>query len=40
MIQLTQPELLADVMRAFLLDEEYPMLPYAGTANPRPVMGP
>jgi len=40
MIQLTQPEPLTQVIRAFLLDEPYPMLPYAGEANPRPTIGP
>lgn len=40
MIQLTQADLMAEVLRAFLLDEEYPMPPYAGEANPRPLLGP
>jgi len=40
MIQLTQPELLAEILRGFLLDEAYPILPYAAYANPRPVVGP
>jgi proline iminopeptidase len=40
MIQLTQAGRLAAVMRAFLLDRSYPMLPYAGEASPRPVVGP
>jgi proline iminopeptidase len=40
MIQLTQADRLAAVMRAFLLDRSYPMLPYAGESSPRPVVGP
>ena len=40
MIQLTQPELMADVVRAFLLDGPYPIDPYGGTGNPRPAVGP
>jgi pimeloyl-ACP methyl ester carboxylesterase/uncharacterized membrane protein YvlD (DUF360 family) len=40
MIQLTQADLLAEVIRAFLVDGTYPMLPYAGETSPRPVVGP
>ena len=40
MIQVTQPALMAAVMRAFLLDEPYPVLPDPGGANRRPVVGP
>jgi proline iminopeptidase len=40
MIHLTQGELMADVIRAFLLDEDIPMDPYADPRSPRPAIGP
>jgi len=40
MIELTRADMMAEVMRAFLLDRSYPMLPYAGEGSPRPVVGP
>ena len=40
MIHLTEADLMAEVMAAFLLDEAYPMEPYAGPGNPRPSLGP
>ncbi|MGD2104145.1 MAG: alpha/beta fold hydrolase [Anaerolineae bacterium] len=40
MIPLTRADLLADVIRSFLLDELYPIDPYAGPGNPRPPVGP
>jgi proline iminopeptidase len=38
MINLTRPDDMAAVIRAFLLKEEYPMEPYTGPQNPRPVV--
>jgi pimeloyl-ACP methyl ester carboxylesterase/uncharacterized membrane protein YvlD (DUF360 family) len=38
MINLTQPDAMAGVIRAFLLRKEFPMQPYTGTGNPRPIL--
>ena len=38
MINLTRPDEMAAVIRAFLLKEDYPMEPYTGSQNPRPVV--
>jgi proline iminopeptidase len=38
-IYLTRPELVADLIGAFLLDEPYPIDPYTGAGNPRPPLG-
>jgi proline iminopeptidase len=40
MINLTQPSLMADVIRAFLLDTQFPIAPYASSDNPRPLVSP
>ncbi len=40
MIHLTRPKLMADVIRAFLMETPYPIEPYAGKENPRPTLGP
>jgi proline iminopeptidase len=40
MIQLTRGDLMASVIRAFLLDVAYPIDPYAGPGNPRPALAP
>jgi proline iminopeptidase len=40
MINLTQPSLMADVIRAFLLDTKYPIPPYTSSHNPRPSVNP
>ncbi len=40
MIQLTQGGALAATIRAFLLEEPYPIPPYQEMGNPRPVLGP
>ncbi len=40
MIQLTQGGALGATIRAFLLEEPYPIPPYEGTGNPRPILGP
>jgi len=40
MIQLTQAELMADVIRAFLLDEPLPADPYTSSESPRPSLVP
>jgi hypothetical protein len=36
MISLTQPSLVGDIIRAFLLDAQFPMAPYTDSADPRP----
>jgi proline iminopeptidase len=40
MINLTQPSLMAEVIRAFLLDTPLPMAPYPSSDNPRPFVSP
>lgn len=40
MIILTQPSLVTDVIRAFLLETEFPSPPYTGSDNPRPLVSP
>jgi proline iminopeptidase len=40
MINLTQPAPMADVIRAFLLDTQFPFAPYMSPANPRPFVSP
>ena len=35
MIQLTQPSQMADVIRAFLLDTDFPVAPYTSSDDPR-----
>jgi proline iminopeptidase len=40
MINLTQPSLMADVIRAFLLGTQFPVPPYTSSANPRPFASP
>ncbi|MFP4394640.1 MAG: alpha/beta fold hydrolase [Anaerolineales bacterium] len=40
MIQLTQGGALGATIRAFLLEEPYPISPYEGPGNPRPMLGP
>jgi proline iminopeptidase len=40
MIQLTQAELMSDVIDAFLTDAPLPVDPYEGPGNPRPPVGP
>ncbi len=39
-IHLTRPELMADVIGAFLLDQPLPIDPHVGPDNPRPPLGP
>jgi pimeloyl-ACP methyl ester carboxylesterase/uncharacterized membrane protein YvlD (DUF360 family) len=38
MINLTQPDAMAGVIRAFLLRKEFPMEPYGDPGNPRPIL--
>ncbi len=40
MINLTQPNLMADIIRAFLLDQPFPIAYHEGSANPRPLLSP
>jgi proline iminopeptidase len=40
MIHLTQPSLMADIIRSFLLETEFPVAPYTSSANPRPFVSP
>jgi proline iminopeptidase len=40
MIHLTQPSLMADIIRAFLLDTQFPVAPYTSSDNPRPLVSP